>query len=158
MKPFVNKDGKYVNSHEIVTKRREFIMKDYESFKRNYEMILTGQARKKQYTGDWDLFRMYESNEVLPFIDQTGRTITANEIAACRRCHSKVRTGLDTLSSIERDMLFQLKKKKQKLEHELYVLREDKKDEEVGNWFSSKFLPENLNSKQGSFTLPPPMY
>jgi hypothetical protein len=82
--PFVNMQGKSVSMYQIIAKRNAMMLQDYASFKRNGELAAKGLERRKVLEVEWDKYRLFKSETILPFIDHTGRKVSAKEILAER--------------------------------------------------------------------------
>ena len=88
--PFVNTLGENVNLYQIISKRNALMVKDYTAFQRKQGLARKDVIRKKQFTSDWDTFRLYDSDLILPFVDQTrNKHLTREEIYEARELRGK---------------------------------------------------------------------
>jgi hypothetical protein len=125
--PFVNIVGENVSMHQIIAKRNALTLQDYASFKRNGELAAKGLERRKRFELEWDVYRLYESDTVLPFIDLTGKMISTNDILAQReQKKEEVANGTnsertDSVGIHVKRKLDVLQRKQQEAEYELML-------------------------------------
>jgi hypothetical protein len=154
--PFVNKQGDNVTTLEIISMRNEAAGKDYETFRNNQTSARLGVVKRQRFNRLWDLFRLYDSDLVLPFVDQAGRTVGRGEIKAWRvsRAEAKEEEEEEARTPAE-EAVRVLKMDKQVKEHKLFEYCREKQQQEqavaAGNSKSGTFLPPSSSTRK-----PPP--
>ena len=131
--PFVNSHGEQVRRQEIVSMRNNVMIIDEVNMKRNTDLARKGIQRWKQFMLDWDNFRLYESDLALPFIDHAGHKVTIGDIETIRSLNQSVPPASDNIPIVKE--FYQLKRRKQVLEHQLLTLEDDlaRQREAAGN-------------------------
>jgi hypothetical protein len=143
--PFVNDQGESVNTFQILMKRGELKSKQCEEFKTNELFASIGIRRREKLSREWDHYRLFKSELMLPFVDESGTKVTVTKIFAAREA-SKSKETVETLDDDERhlshdqaEQLKDLRREKQMKEYSLMLLKEEMADEWAGQLVLNKF-------------------
>ena len=130
IKPYVDSKGTYMSVSQITSQRNTAMLNDYAMFKRNEALARSSVKKKSNYMRDWDNFRLYESDAVIPFVDHCGVKRNSKDIEEARQTKDYT-PETNNLSLKNKKKLFRLKKKKQLIEHRLLVFEEEIEDDDL---------------------------
>jgi hypothetical protein len=143
--PFVNERGEKVEIHQIMAARNHLLRQDHESFQQTRELARAGVVKRRQFNLEWDAFCLYESDLILPFVNQAGQKITRSAIKAARKSRMQspaaaavppketetaaatavVRNTYISARHLASEELLVLMKRRQVKEHKIMVFREE---------------------------------
>jgi hypothetical protein len=98
------------------------------------ELASLGVARRKKFANDWEMYRLHDSEVVLPIINQHGKKVSVHQITVVREIHRNVSSDSSIPSGVESlDTLRALQTRKQRAEHDLMMYSEQRKERQAGN-------------------------
>jgi hypothetical protein len=147
--PFVNSQGEEVNVLQIISKRKSLLETDSETFTNNAKVVQIGAKRRKKFNNDWNSYRTFDSELLLPFKKDNGFTVTIQAMQASRVTLEKFR---NPKLSIRRPEVFSelhaLRRQKQLAEHNLMTFKEEQTEKRVGKMVLTQFNILLANKKR----------
>ena len=116
--PFIDKQGNQVTAAQIVMERLRKMKEDIDLYNWNRKLATESVTRRRRAAAAWDSYRMYDSDLILPFIDDSGQYFSESIISKIRKEHG-VSTQQGNISNEFHYSLNRLYQKKQLAEYNL---------------------------------------
>ena len=126
MSPFVNSAGEQVSIAMIASRRKLAMAIDGDTYKANVQFANKFRAQRKRQTMEWDQYRMYHSEYILPFVNRSGILVDTATISMRRQRGLPRHSNFVSNARVEK-----CRAAKQKWEHELLLLTNNLHDDSV---------------------------
>ena len=126
--PFIDNNGCEVSYSDIVERRLQFMKDDVALYNKNRALAKEGTANRERFAIEWDNYRLYDSDVVLPFIDFSGKRMSESMIHELRAERQKLESTKEA-SFVEGDIfkhsMKHLYEAKQFAEYDLLIYTEN---------------------------------